>query len=294
MGGGFDVFCGLPIYFDLQDRGHNVHLASLSFADIDDYNDHLTDSMVAARPATPALTGYHPERNLARWLSENTDTEPIVWCIKPTGVQTVLRDLRILHSKLAFDTIILVDGGVDSITRGDEELIGTVMEDYVTLVAAAMLEDIPTKILACIGFGIEGDVSHESALENIAAITADGGFLGNGSLVAQSRSYELYEQAVTFAHNQPGQQPSVINASIVSSVRGHFGDYHATERTKGSKLWISPLMSLYWFFDLHTVAKQNLFLEPLRETITDQDVAAVIYDARDSLILRPAKPIPLS
>ena len=32
MGGGFDVFCGLPIYFELRSRGLNVHLGSLSFS----------------------------------------------------------------------------------------------------------------------------------------------------------------------------------------------------------------------------------------------------------------------
>ncbi|HLU12168.1 MAG TPA: hypothetical protein VK003_21000, partial [Oceanobacillus sp.] len=34
MGGGFDLFCGLPIYFELTQRGHTVHLANYSFADI--------------------------------------------------------------------------------------------------------------------------------------------------------------------------------------------------------------------------------------------------------------------
>ena len=31
MGGGFDIFCGLPIYFELQKRVPQVHLANLSF-----------------------------------------------------------------------------------------------------------------------------------------------------------------------------------------------------------------------------------------------------------------------
>ena len=32
MGGGFDVFCGLPLYFELRERGVNVHLANLTFS----------------------------------------------------------------------------------------------------------------------------------------------------------------------------------------------------------------------------------------------------------------------
>ncbi len=34
MGGGFDLFCGLPIYFELTKRGQTVHLANFSFSDI--------------------------------------------------------------------------------------------------------------------------------------------------------------------------------------------------------------------------------------------------------------------
>ena len=31
-GGGFDIFCGLPLFFALRNAGKEVHLASLSFS----------------------------------------------------------------------------------------------------------------------------------------------------------------------------------------------------------------------------------------------------------------------
>jgi hypothetical protein len=31
MSGAFDVFCGLPIYFELKKHGSNAHLANFSF-----------------------------------------------------------------------------------------------------------------------------------------------------------------------------------------------------------------------------------------------------------------------
>ncbi|HLA45254.1 MAG TPA: hypothetical protein VJZ27_17535 [Aggregatilineales bacterium] len=34
MGGGFDVFCGLPVYFELRAQGQHVHLANFSFSGI--------------------------------------------------------------------------------------------------------------------------------------------------------------------------------------------------------------------------------------------------------------------
>ena len=33
-GGGFDVFCGLPLYFWLRNAGKTVHLANLSFSEL--------------------------------------------------------------------------------------------------------------------------------------------------------------------------------------------------------------------------------------------------------------------
>jgi len=51
--------------------------------------------------------------------------------------------------KLDIDTVILVDGGTDSIIKGDEPGIGTVVEDATSIVAVNEL-DIPRKLLACL------------------------------------------------------------------------------------------------------------------------------------------------
>ena len=34
-GGGFDIFCGLPIYFTLREMGKTVHLANYSFSHVE-------------------------------------------------------------------------------------------------------------------------------------------------------------------------------------------------------------------------------------------------------------------
>jgi hypothetical protein len=48
MGGGYDVFCGLPVYLELVRRGKKVHLASFSFSDIARFagGKRLTDTLV--------------------------------------------------------------------------------------------------------------------------------------------------------------------------------------------------------------------------------------------------------
>src|SRR5262245_27852268 len=35
-GGGFDIFCGLPLYFALREQGKEVYLANLSFTRLED------------------------------------------------------------------------------------------------------------------------------------------------------------------------------------------------------------------------------------------------------------------
>src|SRR6185436_20755602 len=53
MGGGFDIFCGLPICFALQERGQRVHLANLTFSPT-----HLIDGPTRL---TPSLVGVTAE-----------------------------------------------------------------------------------------------------------------------------------------------------------------------------------------------------------------------------------------
>lgn len=295
MGGGFDVFCGLPIYFELKQRGFSVHLGSVSFAEIKEYRDGewLSETLVGVGPADEGAKGYHPERFLSRWFREALGEEVAVWCMDPNGVQSLLTDFRLLTERLGIEAIVLIDGGVDSLTRGDETLVGSVMEDYATLIAVSLLPGVPVRMMACLGMGVETDVSHACVFENIALLTRAGGFLGSSALLAQTEAYQQYEAAVNYVHAQPGQHPSVINASVISSARGFYGDHHATERTRGSTLWISPLMSLYWFFSVDAVAQQNLFLSVLEQTQSVGDVFAATYEAREGMKLRPSFSIPL-
>ena len=95
------------------------------------------------------------------------------------------------------DTIILLDGGVDSLMRGDEEGCGSVFQDTLSLGVVDSL-DVPTKILACVGFGTETEegVCHYRALENIAALTKDGGFLGACALTENMDAFKYYERCV--------------------------------------------------------------------------------------------------
>jgi hypothetical protein len=296
MGGGFDVYRGLPIYLELLSLGARPHLASLSFSPFlrrISAERRLTPTLAGVTAEYPGKTIYFPELDLARWFRERRSEEVTVWAFEKSGGQVMRDDYRALAEHLELDGILLVDGGVDSLKQGDEARIGTAIEDALTLSAVHQLTEIPLRQIACIGFGVEREVTHAHVLQNIAALTAAGAWLGSCALAPGMDSYRGYEDAVRWVNELPFQDPSVINASIVSAAQGHFGNYHLTQKTAGSTLWINPLMSLYWFFELDAVAERNLFVSQLQTTQTPREALYVMSEIRRGLKPRSAQQIPL-
>src|SRR5580765_5001223 len=87
-GGGFDVFCGLPLYFALKQAGKTVHLANLSsgalaFCDA----ENPAPALWRITPKTSA-TKYFPEMHLSRWLTDRYGETPI-YSIEPSGARPV-------------------------------------------------------------------------------------------------------------------------------------------------------------------------------------------------------------
>jgi hypothetical protein len=292
-GGGFDVYAGLPIYERLRRLGRKVSLASLSFTYLAGTN---------ARRATPALyavdaetigdDSYFPERTLARFLARGGESVT-VYAFDKVGVAPVREGYAHLVRTLNLDAIVLVDGGTDILLRGDEANLGTPEEDMTSLAAVAAL-DVPTRLVTCVGFGIDTfhGVCHANWLENAAALTADGGFLGATALLARMPEVLLYLDAVRDADAATPGRPSIVNGSVASAIEGRFGDHHRGRRTRGSKLFISPLMSLLWAFDLPAVARRNLYLDRLATTETVWDVQMAIETFHASIRVRPREPIP--
>jgi hypothetical protein len=80
--------------------------------------------------------------------------------------------------------------------------------------------------------------------------------------------------------------------SIASAIDGSFGDHHRSERTRSSTLFINPLMTLLWTFDLAAVARRSLYLHLLRETGSIWDVQRIIEGFRKGMERRPRASIP--
>jgi hypothetical protein len=292
-GGGYDVFCGLPLLIALKKAGKEVHLANISFGALNSCDGENPIAGLWKITQQTAATKYFPEMHLATWLARNFVEAPI-YAIAPAGARPITAAFRWLCETLRFDTLILVDGGTDILMRGDEAGLATPEADAVSLFAGNELNEVARRFVACIGFGIDAHhgVCHAHFLENVATLSVENGYLGAWSLLNDSEEFKLYRDAYEYAFARL-QQPSIVNSSIVSAISGNFGDFHSSTRTEGSTLFINPLMGLYWTFRLQNVARHNLYLDRLRNTETSNEVSLEIEKFRESLpIIRPWTAIP--
>jgi hypothetical protein len=292
-GGGFDVYAALPVYARLRSLGKEAFLANLTFSYLGGTNARrLTRALHAVEAGTTGEDAYFPERTLSRFLSKR-DQPATVYALEKLGVVPVLEAYRHLTELLRLDAVVLVDGGTDILLRGDEAGLGTPAEDMTSLAAVASLK-VATTMVFCVGFGVDSyhGVCHANWLENVAALTADGALLGAQSLLASMPEVRLYLDAVADADAANPSRQSIVNGSIASAIEGRFGDVQRNKRTAGSTLFINPLMTVLWAFDLQAVARRNLYLDRLGDTKTMWDVQAQIEAFRETVRTRPRQPIP--
>jgi hypothetical protein len=194
---------------------------------------------------------------------------------------------------LRLDAIVLVDGGTDILLRGDEAGLGTPEEDMTSL-AAVNGVNVSVRIVMCVGFGIDAyhGVCHANWLENVAELSREGALLGATALLKSMPEVQRYIDAVNAAEAATPQRPSIVNGSIASAIEGHFGDHHRSSRTQSSQLFINPLMTILWSFDLPAVARRNLYLESLRNTESIWEVQAAIQRFRRGVKVRAREDIP--
>ncbi|WP_416968888.1 DUF1152 domain-containing protein [Streptomyces sp. 4F14] len=285
-GGGFDVYAGLPLASALRAAGKEVHLANLSFADLYGLPSEvwIEPDVAAVRPDTPVRGDYFPERALARWL-DGQGLPSTVYAFARTGVAPLLDAYRALLDHLGgVDAIVLVDGGTDILMRGDEQGLGTPEEDMASLAVVSRL-DVAERLVVCLGFGVDAyhGVNHALVLENLAALDREGGYLGAFSIPRESPEGAAYLDAVAHAQETTASHPSIVQGSVAAAVRGQFGDVRFTERTKGGELFVNPLMAMYFCVDAPALARRNLYLDRLAETVLMRQISTRIEEFRDGL-----------
>lgn len=116
-GGGFDIYCGLPLFENLRSQGKQVFLASLNFrSPAPEWGPRVFPGVVCLQ-GDVSTDLVSAEVCLSRFLvAEHMDTA--VYCFEAQGVLGLLECYRSLAHALAIDAIVLVDGGTDILLRG--------------------------------------------------------------------------------------------------------------------------------------------------------------------------------
>jgi hypothetical protein len=83
---------------------------------------------------------------------------------------------------------------------------------------------------------------------------------------------------------------------VIPAVNGEFGNHHMypdDSKSNRTPIFVSPLMSLYWFFDAHTVIAHSLIIDLLRDTYDVREAfAKYFFWVRERLNIRPRREIP--
>lgn len=278
LGGGFDVFTGLPFVFHWPDKNFIL-------------TNHSSSQEFVVQPTTAE---NYPEGMITN--IPNISAKYTIGRHGPKLVKSALDQILQTHQ---IDVILGVDGGVDSLARGDEKDYGTVLEDFVTLAALSDI-NIP-KVACCAGFGCETEenMNFYRILENMANLTSSNNFYGSFSLTQQMREFQLYVRECENAWAD-GRRKSHIQTKIISATTGVFGstnnyidvDPRLAEST--GRCFISLLSNIFWMFDLDAVIENNLTIKTMKQGNTFTDAKLLL---RQFMIqqkeLRSHLPIPL-
>lgn len=295
-GGGFDFVGGIPLATWAKDQGKEVVFANLSFSRL--------GSLVTERigPAgwiverTSSVDQYFPERHMVDWFATR-GWDPTIVGFTKKGVVPLRETYEAVVERYGIDTIVLIDGGTDSVVKGDDPSLATIAEDATSIVAVDGVTGVERKLFALIGFGVDAyhGIAHHSFLENTAEALRAGGYLGSVSVMAGTPEGDAYLEAVDFVHARQPNLRSIVCDSVASAMRGHFGNEGSVDRSRleGSELFINPLMAQYWTYDLGCVVGMMGFAHLLRDTEGMGQAVDRIRSYRETVPIRKRVALPL-
>ena len=204
-----------------------------------------------------------------------------IYCFADSGIKYLIEAYNIIVDMHNIDTIVLIDGGTDSLMKGDEVELGTPYEDISSIVAVQNTK-VDKKYLFCLGFNIDKfhGVRSIDFLKNTAIQMKSRTFLGGYFLTIGQNPVQKYIEA--FKACSP--ENSIVNSLVVSALEGDFGDHHPQEianRIEGTIQEIDPLMTMYWIYNLEGLYKQLKYnVDKLKETKDETEIQELLNEIR--------------
>lgn len=303
-GGGYDFLSSIPLYLSLKSLGKKVTIVNHSFTNITMASKENKDDVILKHclrvHGNTKITNlsYFPEYYTCKWFNKvmnepNFEIFAIQRC-PPTREMTEC--IQWICNEYKIDAILLFDGGTDSLMFGNEIELGTPIEDQTSIAAIDMITGVELKLHLCIGFGVDSfhGVNHGLFLENVATLEMEGAFYGSFSISRLTKEAQLYIDCYTYIETE--MQSSIVCSSIINSIQGHFGNFHSTPRTKGSKLFLNHLMAILWTFNLTSLACKIPYLSEIKNSGSYLQTNSIIENYRRNVItipLRKGIPLPM-
>ena len=331
-GGGFDFVHSVMLIPDLVKMGKTVVMGSYSFGNHDELvgdsseiaftreevegvafnsDTNAIDDVpnVLARKVDASCSGpqyYAPEIHVCEFLDRQYPEKAPHSIYAYYARFFTVPLLRAFYTKLVrlhqVDAIVLIDGGSDSLMRGDEHGLGDPIEDAVSVAAVAQLAApaAPVRVLLSVGLGADrfNGVSDAASLRAVAELTAQGGFLGAVALEPGSDAFRCYRACVEHIYGRQHFR-SVLTGSILAAAAGAFGDevppeLRQTGRVAPGDAYLWPLMAVLWAFDPRAVARRSLIIPWIQHCTTVSAMLDALRAGRAALAdgVRPAEELP--
>lgn len=305
-GGGFDFLHGALLWPELQRLGKRVVMGSYSFGDprrIHDAPVEFEEGEACVKRVSASSVGqsyYAPEVHSASFLDAAYPTNAPHWMYayyaRAFTVPTLRRFYQHVVDQHSVDAVVLFDGGSDSLMAGDEEGLGDPLEDQVSLTAVADLIGPRLRMLLVVGVGADrfNHVSDAATLRAVAELTAAGGFWGSIGIEPDAPAASFYARLL--AHlNQNQTFRSVLSECILAANAGAFGAQvpeSLQSRVRPGELFLWPLMSTLFAFDVHKVVARSRFPAWIRHQTSVPECYLAIVAGRASIEVRPVENLP--
>ncbi len=180
-------------------------------------------------PNSTRKSCYFPEYKLIRQLVDKHNIQNAsIYCFLENGIKQLTEAYNTIIEAENIDTIILMDGGTDSLMTGDEKdkdgkpALGTPYEDISSIVAVNNTQ-AKNKFLYCLGYNVDKyhGVTDESYLMNVSNLIKQDYFIGSYMLNKKDESTQKYIDV--FMNCDP--ENSIVNSNIICSIQGHHGNY---------------------------------------------------------------------
>lgn len=280
-GGGYDLFCGLPLY---SREKQNQILVNFSFTEpiLFDHFEKISEKCYYVDANTLKLEldeyTYFPEYKLSRILGHP------IYCFvdSPTCYQITSGYKKIIqrhyHMKLGNITIYLVDGGSDSILTGNEKELGTPVEDVMHMKALDNLDTDTYIVRYLVLLGANIDVGHGVELKDIETRLDD---LEQKYLVSKKILNKEDPEVMFYMNtfNQCNPEYSIVNSLVTAAINGHRGNYlpeALNQRIRESLVCINEMTITQYIFHLKPVLEENIYQKEITEHMTNNQVDNLI------------------